>query len=71
MIGQIKEHRKIMDSIGGIVGIILPFLLVIIAVKLSHRKKKITKITIVISAAIALIIFIAVGIYTSNLLMNI
>lgn len=43
MIGQIKEHRKIMDSIGGIVGIILPFLLVIIAVKLSHRKKRLQK----------------------------
>ncbi len=58
-------------TIGKTLGLILPFLLVIISTKLSHSKRKVTKVSIIISVVIVLIIFVAVGIYTSNLLMNI
>lgn len=52
------------ETIGKISGLILPFLLVIIAIISSRRKKEITKVSIVICVVIVLIIFIMVGIHT-------
>ncbi len=58
------------EIIGKISGLVLPFLLIIIAIKLSRQKSKVTKIAIIISVLIALIIFMLVGIYTANILLT-
>jgi hypothetical protein len=59
------------ETIGKVSGLLLPFLLVIIAIISYRRNRKITKISIIIGIAIVLIIFMIVGIYTFKILMTI